>query len=183
MSSKYFFLDIFNNILDYNNNKVMIIFDGDGNIWFGLRDVMKMLGYVDILNIVNNMKINDDYRKKFIDLKGVLLTTPPCNFQKNTNFVNEFGLYEILTKSKKPIAKLFLNKYLTEIMPKIRKTGNYISNETDSKKIKELNNKLDNYKTELNYYDNKYTFEPSKFGYLYINQDNQIKNGVFIHKN
>ena len=42
MSSKYFFLDIFNNILDYNNNKVMIIFDGDGNIWFGLRDVMKM---------------------------------------------------------------------------------------------------------------------------------------------
>jgi len=76
-------LDIFNNILDYNNNKVMIIFDVDGNIWFGLRDVMKMLGYVDILNIVNNMKINDDYRKKFIDLKGVLLTTPPCNFQKN----------------------------------------------------------------------------------------------------
>ena len=71
MTNKDFFLDIFNNILDYNNNKVMIIFDGDGNIWFGLRDVMKMLGYADILNIVNNMKINEDYRKKFIDLKGV----------------------------------------------------------------------------------------------------------------
>jgi prophage antirepressor-like protein len=70
MSSKDFFLDIFNNILDYNNNKVMIIFDSYGNIWFGLRDVMKMLGYVDIINIVNNMKINDDYRKKFIDYKG-----------------------------------------------------------------------------------------------------------------
>ena len=178
MSSKDFFLDIFNNILDYNNNKVMIIFDVDGNIWFMLKDLMKMLGYVNILHIVNDMKINDGYKKKFIDLKVGPSTTPPLNFQKNTYFVNEFGLYEILTKSTKPIAKLFLNKYLTEIMPQIRKTGKYVSNETDSKKIKELNNKLDNYKTELNYYDNKYKFEPSKFGYLYINEDNQIKNGI-----
>ena len=27
-------------------------------------------------------------------------------------------------------------------------------------------------------YDNKYNFETSKFGYLYINEDNQIKNGI-----
>lgn len=178
MSKKDFFLDVFNNILDYDNNKVMIIFDSDGNIWFGLRDIMKMLGYVNIINIINDMKINDTYKKKFTDLKGVLLTTPPFNFQKNTNFVNEFGLYEILIKSTKPLAKIFLNKYLTDIMPQIRKTGIYISDKKDLKKIKELNNKLENYKKELNYYDDKYTFEPSKLGYLYINEDNQIKNGI-----
>ena len=45
----------------------MIIFDGDGNIWFRLKDVMTMLGYVNILHIVNDMKINENYKKKFID--------------------------------------------------------------------------------------------------------------------
>jgi hypothetical protein len=53
-----------------------------------------------------------------------------------------------------------------------------MSNKNDLKKIKVLNNKLDNYKKELNYYDDKYNFEPSTFGYLYINENNQIKRGI-----
>ena len=31
-NNKEFFLDMFNNILDYNDSKVIIIFDSDGNI-------------------------------------------------------------------------------------------------------------------------------------------------------
>jgi prophage antirepressor-like protein len=50
-----------------------------------------------------------------------------------------------MTKSAKLIAKTFLTKYLTEIMPQIRKTGNYISNKSDMKKIKKLNDKISNY--------------------------------------
>jgi hypothetical protein len=65
-------------------------------------------------------------------------------------------------------------------MPTIRKTGNYISNKNDKTKINKLNVKLENYKTELNYYDDKYTFIPSVHGYFYINENNQIKNGVTI---
>ena len=40
-------------------------------------------------------------------------------------------------------------------MPQIRKTGKYISNNNDMNKIKKLNNKIDSYKSELNYYDDK----------------------------
>jgi len=36
------------------------------------------------------------------------------------------GLYQLLSNSTKPIAKLFMDKYFTEIMPQIRKTGKYI---------------------------------------------------------
>ena len=32
--SKSFYLDIYNNILNYDENKLLIIFDIDGNIWF-----------------------------------------------------------------------------------------------------------------------------------------------------
>jgi prophage antirepressor-like protein len=42
-----FFLDVFNNILDYNDSKVIVIFDSNGDIWFGLKDLFKMLGYSD----------------------------------------------------------------------------------------------------------------------------------------
>ena len=53
-------------------------------------------------------------------------------------------------------------------MPQIRKTGKYMLNENDMKKIKKLNDKIFNYKTELNYYNDKFKFEPSTHGYIYI---------------
>ena len=31
-NKEQFFLDVFNNILDFNNSKVIVIFDTDGNI-------------------------------------------------------------------------------------------------------------------------------------------------------
>jgi len=138
-----------------------------------------MLGYIDTKHGIDDIKIDLNYKKKFFDLRVVGFNPPP-NFQKNMYFVNESGLYQLLTISKKPLAKTFLTKYLTEIMPQIRKTGKYISNKNDMSKIKKLNDKIDNYKTELNYYNNKYQFVPSKFGYIYICEDVQIKNGVKI---
>lgn len=65
-------------------------------------------------------------------------------------------------------------------MPEIRKTGKYIVSETDQHKINKLNEKIENYKTELNYYDDKYKFVPSPYGYIYINEDEQIKNGIKV---
>ena len=175
-NKEQFFLDVFNNILDYNNSKVIILFDIDGNIWFGFNDILKMLGYNDITHTMIDMKIEKNYKEKFINLKGMGSTPYPLNFQKNTIFINEYGLYEVLTKSTKPLAKIFLTKYLTEIMPQIRKTGKYISNKNDMNKIKKLNDKIDNYKTELNYYNDKYEFIPSAFGYIVITRNFWYKN-------
>jgi len=38
-----FFLDIFNKILKVNDNEIIIIFDKDNNLWFGLRDILRTL--------------------------------------------------------------------------------------------------------------------------------------------
>ena len=43
-----FFLDIFNQLLKINEENILIIFDLDGDIWFALRDVYKVLGYNNI---------------------------------------------------------------------------------------------------------------------------------------
>jgi hypothetical protein len=37
-----FFLDVFNHILNYNEKTIMVIFDIDGNVWFKLKDLLKL---------------------------------------------------------------------------------------------------------------------------------------------
>lgn len=53
-----FFLDIFNQILKYNEQNVMIVFDKKGDIWFKLKDLLKMLGYVSTLDHFDKLKID-----------------------------------------------------------------------------------------------------------------------------
>ena len=43
-----FFMNIFDKILQVNDNFILIIFDIDGNIWFKLKDLLKILGYKSI---------------------------------------------------------------------------------------------------------------------------------------
>ena len=42
-----------------------------------------------------------------------------------TNFANESGLYTLILRSDKPEAKTFRKWITSEVIPSIRKTGNY----------------------------------------------------------
>jgi predicted GIY-YIG superfamily endonuclease len=55
-------------------------------------------------------------------------------------------LYEILSLSTKPLAKLFMDKYFTDIMPAIRKTGSYKLHKSDKSKLSKINKKLSSIK-------------------------------------
>ncbi len=114
--SDNFFLDIFNKLLKINDESIMIIFDVNGNIWFSMRDIFKSLGYTSLAKQFNLSTINKIYLNKFNKIKVPQLTGVPPNFQKNTVFINEPGLYELLAVSTKPLAKVFMKKYYTEIM-------------------------------------------------------------------
>jgi prophage antirepressor-like protein len=53
-----FFMDIFNNILKINEQEIMIVYDKKNNIWFGLKDIIKLLKYVNITNVCNLRNYN-----------------------------------------------------------------------------------------------------------------------------
>jgi prophage antirepressor-like protein len=175
-----FFLEIFNNILKINEKEIIILFDNDGDIWFSLKDLIILLEYTNVKNAVRTIDINEKNKIKYENLRGTNALVPLKNIQPHQLFINESGLYELLLKSSKPIAKLFIEKYTQEIMPIIRKTGKYIMNNKDKQKLNELNTTIDNYKQEMTYYNDKYKFKPSDNGYLYINQNNSIKDGKEI---
>jgi prophage antirepressor-like protein len=141
LKNNSFFLDVWNSLIKINENKVFIIFDKEGNIWFGLKDLIKALGYKSLLNIYK-MKIPKEFINKIKNIKVSSLSGIPYNFQPHTKFINEEGLDYILIKSNKDIAKDFIKKYISEIMPEIRKTGKYILNKQSEKKLDKINNKL-----------------------------------------
>ena len=143
-----FFLDIFNKIIKINENEILIIFDKDNNIWFGLRDIIKALNYNNITNAITNINISKEYKKQY----NKILTPNGQGVRKfikpNKKFINESGLYELLSISTKPLAKIFMNEYFINIMPQIRKTGKYIMDNKNKKELNKINNKLNNLEHE-----------------------------------
>jgi prophage antirepressor-like protein len=147
LKNNSFFLDVWNSLIKINENKVFIIFDKEGNIWFGLKDLIKSLGYKSLLNIYK-MKIPKEFITKIENIKVSSLSRIPYNFQPETKFINEEGLNFILIKSNKNIAKDFIKKYISEIMPEIRKTGKFILDNKSKKKLDKINNRLNNIEHE-----------------------------------
>ena len=60
-----FFMEIFNDILKINDHEISIIYDKKGNIWFGLRDIIKSLGYNNIETAITKIKITINNKKSY----------------------------------------------------------------------------------------------------------------------
>ncbi|MED5050606.1 BRO family protein [Anoxybacillus rupiensis] len=88
----------------------------NGEIWFVAKDVCDVL---EIKNPSDALKrLDEDERSRF-----------NLGRQGETNVVNEAGLYSLILGSKKPEAKAFKRWVTHEVLPSIRKTGGYVSND------------------------------------------------------
>lgn len=121
---------------------------GDANEpWFCLTDVCKIL---DIINVTQAKEKLDD------DLCSTYPIADSLGRMQETTFVNEAGLYQVIFQSRKPEAKEFRRWVTSEVLPMIRKTGMYLTDDTKDKlnnstdeAIKELIAKYDEVKEEL----------------------------------
>ena len=92
----------------------------DGAPLFVAADVCRAL---EIQNHKDAIKRLDDDEKS-----GVVLTDPHGRPQE-TNCVTESGLYSLVLGSRKPEAKAFKRWITHEVLPTIRQTGGYVSDE------------------------------------------------------
>jgi prophage antirepressor-like protein len=146
MSSNNFFLDIFNKLLKINNSNVFIIFDKNGDIWFAFKDLLIALGYSNYKKAIKKIKINKNFIKMYENIIKHYVAprgSPLRKIHPYKKFINESGLYEVLSISTKPLAKVFMNEYFTKIMPQIRETGKYIMDDSNKNKLDKLNTRLD----------------------------------------
>lgn len=129
---------IFNNP-DFGDVRTIVI---DGEPWFAGRDVCKSLGYVKPTQAIhNNVEDEDTLRKGLLDSRGI---------EQETIMVNESGLYSLIFGSKLESAKKFKRWVTSEVLPSLRKTGNYGAPKTIPEQIQllaqgnvELNHRVD----------------------------------------
>lgn len=103
-------------VFNYERNQVRTLTIGE-EVWFVAKDVCDVL---EIGNPTEALKRLDEDEKDLISTEG---------FRGLVNIVNEPGLYTLILGSRKPEAKQFKRWVTHEVIPTIRKTGGYVSNE------------------------------------------------------
>ncbi len=111
-------------LFSYNENHIRNVVNNDEYWWFA-GDVCKVL---EISNPSQAVSRLDDYEK-------AIYTVYTLGGQQKALFVNESGLYSLIFTSRKKEAKEFKKWVTTEVLPSIRKTGSY---STDEKRIEEM---------------------------------------------
>ena len=102
----------------------------NGEPWFVAKDVCNALDIRDVSRAVNGNSSRGDNGLDE-DEKGTYIVRTPGGNQ-SLLCINEPGLYKLIMKSRKPEAKPFQRWVTHEVLPSIRKTGSYVSTQTQS---------------------------------------------------
>ena len=105
-----------------NFGRIRGYLDEDGNSWFVAKDVCATVGIGSHRDALT--RLDDDERG------SVLVDTLGGKQEMAT--VNESGLYSLILRSRKPEAKAFRRWVTHEVIPSIRKTGQYRTDQPDA---------------------------------------------------
>lgn len=139
-------LKIFNN----DNFGEVRVKEKDNEVWFAAVDICKILDIGNSSDAVR--RINDRWVDK------IEVPHPQSNSKTMlVNAVNEPGLYKLVFKSSKPEAEQFTNWIAEEVLPEIRKTGQYIAQPRSvedmiimqARSVKELKQKIDHQEEQI----------------------------------
>ncbi len=95
MNVEFLPLNVKSLYLNFNKQKVRVMVDEVGDFWYVARDVAKVLGY---------RSANELTRQVYIAHKGERLFE-----RRAVSVLNKGGLYYLTYRSRKPIAKRFMN--------------------------------------------------------------------------
>lgn len=161
------FVDILNHLIKFKENTINFILDKQGNPWFFVRDILKILEYKDIKDVIKN-NIKKENKTKIIKINKEYKTIFGSEMHPHTICVNEFGLYDLILKSKMKKAERFRKLVITKILPSIRQFGYYEVGNKEKQELKEFNQKLNDKVKILN----------KKINTL----ENNMKKGKYPHK-
>lgn len=96
--------------------------------WFVGKDIAEVLGYSNSSKAVLTHVDDEDKMFVMLEIAHSQNGNVPIG-QSKTAIINESGLYSLILSSKLPTAKKFKHWVTSEILPTIRKTGGYVSND------------------------------------------------------
>ena len=102
-------------IFTYQDKQVRTVEKG-GEPWWVLKDVCEVLGISHIKDTADRLEKDEVGQTDVIDSLGR---------KQMTTIINESGLYNVILRSDKPNARPFRYWVTHEVLPTIRKTGQY----------------------------------------------------------
>jgi prophage antirepressor-like protein len=120
----------------------------DGQPYFVGKDIAEALGYEKPRNAIATHVHEDDKTTALIQGTG-------SNYKSKAVLINESGMYALIFGSKLEQAKEFKHWVTSEVLPSIRKTGGYNSQQSDEYKQKRLEVMMINAKARLMKEQNK----------------------------
>lgn len=135
-------LRIFENA-EFGNLRTIMI---DEEPWFVGKDVAEALGYSDTYDAIKK-HVDDEDKQNW---RNACFESP-----RGMTIINESGVYSLILRSKLPTAKKFKRWVTSEVLPSIRKTGQYTLSQLTpeqemakgllaaQKIIDEMNNKME----------------------------------------
>ena len=185
MSISNFVTNIYDNILKFNNINIIVLFDEFNNIWFSYNNILNSINYKDAKTQKKRFNLED----KFFDTYENIYKKSKSNKHNNNNIqpatkmINESGVYLLLSKSSKKIAKQLMENLFIDILPSIRKTGEYKVDSADKLKLKKLTKKLELIQKEQSMKKlttKQYTkyINTSKKGFIYILKVKMLRSGI-----
>jgi prophage antirepressor-like protein len=160
----------YNNIFIFNNTKILVLFDKNNTIWMSYNSILKALGYNDIKKLKKRIDIKNEYFSTYEEIhKQSDLNKIKINYQKpNEKFINESGIYLLLSKSSKDIAKKLSEKLFVDVLPELRKTGKFILNSNEKKDMKKLTKRIKTLDYELNRTKKQSFNNKTGKGFIYV---------------
>lgn len=118
--------------------ELRIIVDPKGDVWFVASDVAKSLGYINAKDAVKRHVDDDDSMLLQVSDNqwGVKRSILKTRYIDSIRIINESGLYSLILSSKLESAKRFKKWVTSEVLPSIRKTGEYKTSSEGSSRIR-----------------------------------------------
>ena len=139
------------NIIDetiiFNEETIRIVGTFENPLFVAI-DICKILG---LKNVTDTLRSVPDKWKQICDLENSEVTSTARKTQ-GLNCINEAGLYRLIMRSNKPIAQKFQEVVCEDILPTLRKKGEYkIQSILDkNKELEEENKRLEEEKNKTN---------------------------------
>lgn len=106
-------------VFNFGDNQVRLVVR-DGEPWFVATDVCRALGYRDAEKGTRNLSTHQK-----ADTQIVGSSSGGVEQLRKVTIINESGLYRLVLRSRKPEAEKFSDWVTGEVLPAIRKTGQY----------------------------------------------------------
>ncbi|MBU2766667.1 hypothetical protein HAP94_10770 [Acidithiobacillus ferrivorans] len=103
-------------IFNFHSSSIRTYVDEHGMAWFAAVDVCGILGYVNHRDIVTKHCREGGVSKRY---------APTSSGEQEITFINEPNLYRLIIRSRKPEAQVFEQWLMEDVLPTLRRTGQY----------------------------------------------------------